>query len=81
MFFALNVKFLLCQAVLQHVLHGLQDPVLASEAATALQSICTKCRSQMAQHFTGIGAGDTKSFCSVHSVQETVPVSGVQPLN
>lgn len=42
------------QAVLQHVLHGLQDPVLASEAATALQSICTKCRSQMALHFTGL---------------------------
>jgi len=26
------------------VLHGLQDPVLASEAANALQSICSKCR-------------------------------------
>ena len=39
--------------MLQHVLHGLQDPILASEAATALQSICTKCRDQMAQHFTG----------------------------
>ena len=56
-FFLWNVVkktlLLFLQAVLQHVLHGLQDPILASEAATALQSICTKCRDQMAQHFTG----------------------------
>ena len=41
------------QAVLQHILQGLQDPVLASEAATALQSVCAKCREQMTQHFGG----------------------------
>jgi len=42
------------QAVLQHILQGLQDPVLASEAATALQSVCAKCREQMTQHFGGL---------------------------
>ncbi|XP_023333907.1 transportin-3 isoform X1 [Eurytemora carolleeae] len=42
------------QAVLQHLLQGLQDPVLASDSATALESICAKCREQMTQHFTGL---------------------------
>ena len=42
------------QAVLQHLLAGLQDPSLSSEAATALQSVCTKCREQMTQHFAGL---------------------------
>lgn len=36
------------------MLQGLQDPVLASEAATALQNISSQCRDNMAEHFTGL---------------------------
>ena len=32
----------------------MQDPVLASEAATALQAICSQCRANMAEHFSGL---------------------------
>eukprot|EP00088_Acartia_fossae_P042626 TRINITY_DN4480_c0_g1_i2.p1 TRINITY_DN4480_c0_g1~~TRINITY_DN4480_c0_g1_i2.p1 ORF type:complete len:953 (-),score=229.01 TRINITY_DN4480_c0_g1_i2:485-3304(-) len=42
------------QAVLEHLLHGLQDPVVASEAANSLQSICSMCKEQMTQHFGGL---------------------------
>ena len=37
-----------------HHIQGLQDPVLASEAATALQNICSQCRDHMAEHFNGL---------------------------
>ena len=33
------------QATLNYLLQGLQDPRLASEAATALQAVCSQCRS------------------------------------
>jgi len=42
------------QATLNYLLQGLQDPVLASEAATALQNICSQCRDHMAEHFNGL---------------------------
>ena len=32
----------------------LQEPVIASEAATALQNICSQCRQHMADHFLGL---------------------------
>jgi len=42
------------EAVLGHLLQGLQDPVVASEAANSLQSICSQCKEQMTQHFGGL---------------------------
>ena len=42
------------QATLNYLLQGLQDPRLASQAATALQAICSQCRARMAEHFTGL---------------------------
>lgn len=36
------------------MLSGLQQPHLASIAATALQSISTQCRDQMTEHFQGL---------------------------
>ena len=42
------------QATLNYLLQGLQDPRLASEAATALQAVCSQCRSRMAEHFSGL---------------------------
>lgn len=44
----------LLDPVLQFLLAGLQQPALASASATALQSICTSCRSQMKEHFDGL---------------------------
>lgn len=40
--------------VLQYLLEGLQQPQLASMAATALQSISTQCKDQMTEHFQGL---------------------------
>ena len=40
--------------VLQYLLGGLQQPQLASMAATALQSISTQCKDQMTEHFQGL---------------------------
>lgn len=45
---------LISDPVLQFLLAGLQQPALASVSATALQSICTSCRSQMKEHFDGL---------------------------
>jgi len=42
------------QAVLNYLLGGLQDPRLASVAATALQGVCCECRKQMGEHFGGL---------------------------
>ena len=42
------------QPVLNWLLAGLQDPALASQAATALQNISSACRQHMADHFTGL---------------------------
>ncbi|KAK7492007.1 hypothetical protein BaRGS_00016671 [Batillaria attramentaria] len=44
----------LLDPVLQYLLGGLQQPQLASMAATALQSISTQCRDQMTEHFQGL---------------------------
>ncbi|XP_029646320.1 transportin-3 [Octopus sinensis] len=44
----------LLDPVLQFLLAGLQQSLLASVSATALQSICTACRSQMREHFDGL---------------------------
>uniref|UniRef100_A0A2C9JGA5 Importin N-terminal domain-containing protein n=1 Tax=Biomphalaria glabrata TaxID=6526 RepID=A0A2C9JGA5_BIOGL len=40
--------------ILQYLLAGLQQPVLASIAANSLQSICTQCKDQMTNHFDGL---------------------------
>jgi len=42
------------QATLNYLLQCLQEPSLASEAATALQNICSSCRDHMAEHFMGL---------------------------
>merc|ERR1719291_1341726 len=42
------------QATLNYLLQCLQDPMLASEAAAALTSICSTCRGHMAEHFMGL---------------------------
>ncbi|XP_025097718.1 transportin-3-like isoform X1 [Pomacea canaliculata] len=44
----------LLDPVLQYLLSGLQHPLLASVAATALQSISTQCRDLMIDHFQGL---------------------------
>ncbi|XP_064600886.1 LOW QUALITY PROTEIN: transportin-3-like [Liolophura sinensis] len=42
------------EPVLQFLLSGLQNPQLATVAATSLQSVCSMCRDQMTDHFTGL---------------------------
>lgn len=44
----------LLDPVLQYLLEGLQQPLMASMAATALQSISTQCKDQMTEHFQGL---------------------------
>ncbi|KAK7108377.1 transportin-3-like isoform X2 [Littorina saxatilis] len=44
----------LLDPVLQYLLAGLQNPSMASMAATALQSISTQCKDQMTNHFQGL---------------------------
>lgn len=44
----------LLDPVLQYLLTTLQQPQLASIAATALQSISTQCKDQMTEHFQGL---------------------------
>lgn len=47
-------SFFFADPVLQYLLSGLQHPLLASVAATALQSISTQCRDLMIDHFQGL---------------------------
>jgi len=42
------------QDVLNWLLGGLQNTKMSSEAATALQNICSQCRQQMTEHFSGL---------------------------
>ena len=39
---------------IHYLLQGLQNKTLASEAANALQNICSTCRGHMAEHFSGL---------------------------
>ena len=40
--------------VLQFLMMGLQQPLLATMAANSLQSICSQCQEQMINHFPGL---------------------------
>ena len=42
------------ERILNWLLMGLQHPKLASEAATALQNICSQCQRRMTPHFDGL---------------------------
>lgn len=42
------------EQILNWLLAGLQDPKLSSEAATALQNMCSQCRGKMIPHFEGL---------------------------
>lgn len=53
---ALFLKYAKCisDPILQFLLAGLQEPKLASAAATSVQSISTTCKGKMRDHFQGL---------------------------
>ena len=51
---ALNMLSLFSDPILQFLLAGLQEPKLASVAATSVQSVSTTCKGKMKNHFQGL---------------------------
>ena len=49
-----EICFFLPDSILQFLITGLQQPQIASAAATALQSICAQCQAQMVANFSGL---------------------------